>query len=228
MQTCTVAARRAPIDGSCMHLRAYPTSYRTKHVDHAAQTEAGRPADSIVRAAERQRQQPPQARSSSTRRYIFVSCVGGLRVPLLFVQGSNSEVRELEIQGQLELNSVKQLPRPPSVRQNASVIMEAVNKPRNIQYKGVADLVTYTDKLSESAIFEVVIKNFKDHLILGEEGGLIGDFQLEYLWCIDPLGNIKYMPCYSSILFSSPFLTQLSQNEQIKEFERYTWAHSEE
>lgn len=45
-----------------------------------------------------------------------------------------------------------------------------------------------TDKLSESVILEVVTKNFKDHLILGEEGGLIGDSSSEYLWCIDPLG----------------------------------------
>lgn len=42
--------------------------------------------------------------------------------------------------------------------------------------------------MSESAILEVVRKNFKDHLILGEEGGLIGDSLSDYLWCIDPLG----------------------------------------
>jgi len=70
--------------------------------------------------------------------------------------------------------------------------MEAVNKPRNIHYKGVADLVTDTDKLSESVILEVVTKNFKNHLILGEEGGFIGDSLSEYLWCIDPLGLVPY------------------------------------
>lgn len=50
-----------------------------------------------------------------------------------------------------------------------------------------------TDKTSESAILEVVRKNFKDHLILGEEGGLIGDASSEYLWCIDPLGLILHV-----------------------------------
>lgn len=45
-----------------------------------------------------------------------------------------------------------------------------------------------TDKMSETAILEVVRKNFGDHLILGEEGGLIGDNSSDYLWCIDPLG----------------------------------------
>lgn len=45
-----------------------------------------------------------------------------------------------------------------------------------------------TDKMSEAAILEVVKKNFGDHLVLGEEGGIIGDTSSEYLWCIDPLG----------------------------------------
>uniref|UniRef100_A0A0D3F1A0 inositol-phosphate phosphatase n=1 Tax=Oryza barthii TaxID=65489 RepID=A0A0D3F1A0_9ORYZ len=58
-----------------------------------------------------------------------------------------------------------------AARAGAEVIMEAVNKPRNIHYKGVADLVTDTDKLSELVILEVVRKTFPDHLILGEEGG---------------------------------------------------------
>ncbi|KAM3228055.1 hypothetical protein ACQJBY_059658 [Aegilops geniculata] len=83
------------------------------------------------------------------------------------------------------------------------VVMEAVNKPRNIQYKGVADLVTDTDKLSESVILEVVTKNFKDHLILGEEGGLIGDSLSEYLWCIDPLdGTTNFAHGYPSFSVS--------------------------
>lgn len=42
--------------------------------------------------------------------------------------------------------------------------------------------------MSEAAILEVVRKNFGDHLILGEEGGVIGDTSSDYLWCIDPLG----------------------------------------
>lgn len=48
-----------------------------------------------------------------------------------------------------------------------------------------------TDKMSEEAILEVVRKNFSDHLILGEEGGLIGDTSSDYLWCIDPLGILS-------------------------------------
>ncbi|GFQ04830.1 phosphatase impl1 chloroplastic [Phtheirospermum japonicum] len=77
-----------------------------------------------------------------------------------------------------------------AAKTGAQVIMDAVNKPRNITYKkGLTDLVTETDKMSEAAILEVVRKNFPDHLILGEEGGLIGDSSSDYLWCIDPLGK---------------------------------------
>uniref|UniRef100_M8BUQ1 inositol-phosphate phosphatase n=1 Tax=Aegilops tauschii TaxID=37682 RepID=M8BUQ1_AEGTA len=90
-----------------------------------------------------------------------------------------------------------------AAKAGAEVVMEAVNKPRNIQYKGVADLVTDTDKLSESVILEVVTKNFKDHLILGEEGGLIGDSLSEYLWCIDPLdGTTNFAHGYPSFSVS--------------------------
>ncbi|KAF3958684.1 hypothetical protein CMV_016428 [Castanea mollissima] len=42
--------------------------------------------------------------------------------------------------------------------------------------------------MSEADILEVVIKNFDDRFILGEEGGIIGDTSSDYLWCIDPLG----------------------------------------
>jgi myo-inositol-1(or 4)-monophosphatase len=53
-----------------------------------------------------------------------------------------------------------------------------------------------TDKMSEAAILEVVKKNFEDHLILGEEGGIIGDTSSDYLWCIDPLGvSIPMLIC---------------------------------
>ncbi|KAK4491515.1 hypothetical protein RD792_002265 [Penstemon davidsonii] len=85
----------------------------------------------------------------------------------------------------------------------AKVIMDAVNKPRNITYKGLTDLVTDTDKMSEAAILHVVRKNFQDHLILGEEGGLIGDSSSDYLWCIDPLdGTTNFAHCYPSFAVS--------------------------
>ncbi|KAH7569556.1 hypothetical protein JRO89_XS06G0185300 [Xanthoceras sorbifolium] len=85
----------------------------------------------------------------------------------------------------------------------AEVVMNAVNKPRNITYKGITDLVTDTDKSSEAAILEVVNKNFGDHLILGEEGGIIGDTSSDYLWCIDPLdGTTNFAHGYPSFAVS--------------------------
>lgn len=90
-----------------------------------------------------------------------------------------------------------------AAKTGAQVVMEAVNKPRNIVYKGLTDLVTETDKMSEAAILEVVKKNFGDHLILGEEGGIIGDTSSDYLWCIDPLdGTTNFAHSYPSFAVS--------------------------
>ncbi|PIA63963.1 hypothetical protein AQUCO_00201348v1 [Aquilegia coerulea] len=90
-----------------------------------------------------------------------------------------------------------------AAKTGAEVVMEAVNKPRNISYKGLTDLVTDTDKTSEAAILGVVGKNFSDHLILGEEGGLIGDSSSDYLWCIDPLdGTTNFAHGYPSFAVS--------------------------
>ncbi|OWM72743.1 hypothetical protein CDL15_Pgr024795 [Punica granatum] len=85
----------------------------------------------------------------------------------------------------------------------ARVVMGAVNKPRSISYKGLTDLVTDTDKMSEESIIEVVRKNFPDHLILGEEGGITGDPSSDYLWCIDPLdGTTNFAHGYPSFAVS--------------------------
>ncbi|KAK9937130.1 hypothetical protein M0R45_013941 [Rubus argutus] len=90
-----------------------------------------------------------------------------------------------------------------AAKTGAEVVMDAVNKPRNITYKGLTDLVTETDKKSEAAILEVVKKNFGDHLILGEEGGIIGDTSSDYLWCIDPLdGTTNFAHGYPSFAVS--------------------------
>ncbi|XP_009376387.1 phosphatase IMPL1, chloroplastic [Pyrus x bretschneideri] len=90
-----------------------------------------------------------------------------------------------------------------AAKTGAEVVMEAVNKPRNITYKGLTDLVTETDKKSEAAILEVVRKNFKDHLILGEEGGITGDTSSDYMWCIDPLdGTTNFAHGYPSFAVS--------------------------
>ncbi|GLJ20740.1 hypothetical protein SUGI_0377960 [Cryptomeria japonica] len=90
-----------------------------------------------------------------------------------------------------------------AAKRGAEVVMEAVNKPRNIDYKGKTDLVTDTDRRSELAIEEVIREKFKNHLILGEEGGFTGDASSEYLWCIDPLdGTTNFAHGYPSFAVS--------------------------
>lgn len=56
--------------------------------------------------------------------------------------------------------------------------------------------------MSEAAILSVVRKNFPDHLILGEEGGVIGDSSSDYLWCIDPLGMYVFSYLSFSLIIS--------------------------
>ncbi|KAK9093603.1 hypothetical protein Syun_028514 [Stephania yunnanensis] len=90
-----------------------------------------------------------------------------------------------------------------AAKTGAEVVMDAVNKPRNITYKGLTDLVTDTDKMSEAVILGVVKKNFEEHLILGEEGGIIGNTSSDYLWCIDPLdGTTNFAHGYPSFAVS--------------------------
>ncbi|KAH7292683.1 hypothetical protein KP509_29G080800 [Ceratopteris richardii] len=90
-----------------------------------------------------------------------------------------------------------------AAKRGAEVVMEAVDKPRNIDYKGKTDLVTDTDKRCELAILELVNSKCPDHLILGEEGGVSGDSSSPFLWCIDPLdGTTNFAHGYPSFAVS--------------------------
>ena len=84
-----------------------------------------------------------------------------------------------------------------------------MDQPRSIKFKGTADLVTNTDRASEAAILEVRVaavwaaspyrnqtrgcrvqvlqSAVPDHGFLGEEGGMSGNADSEFLWAIDPL-----------------------------------------
>ncbi|KAG7672711.1 hypothetical protein Ndes2526B_g08758 [Nannochloris sp. 'desiccata'] len=85
----------------------------------------------------------------------------------------------------------------------AAIILDAVDKPRNISYKGATDLVTDTDKASEDAILKIISEAFPDHAILGEEGGVFGNTASDYLWCVDPLdGTTNFAHGYPSFAVS--------------------------
>ncbi|CAG9466087.1 unnamed protein product [Pedinophyceae sp. YPF-701] len=84
------------------------------------------------------------------------------------------------------------------------VIWDAVDKPRNIEFKGATDLVTQTDKDAEKAILGVIMAAYgEEHGVLGEEGGVYGNASSEYLWCVDPLdGTTNFAHSYPSFAAS--------------------------
>ncbi|KAK9819934.1 hypothetical protein WJX72_004094 [[Myrmecia] bisecta] len=91
----------------------------------------------------------------------------------------------------------------------AKVVWEAADKPRNIMYKGTTDLVTETDKKSEEEILQVLTSKFADHAFLGEEGGVSGNPDSPYLWCVDPLdGTTNFTHSYPSFGVSVGVLHQ--------------------
>jgi myo-inositol-1(or 4)-monophosphatase len=71
-------------------------------------------------------------------------------------------------------------------REAGLVLMDGYGNVRQIQQKGVIDLVTEFDKRSEEVIISSIEKEFPAHAILAEESGrnrTISEFQ----WVIDPL-----------------------------------------
>jgi myo-inositol-1(or 4)-monophosphatase len=57
------------------------------------------------------------------------------------------------------------------------------------EYKEDLSVVTRADTDSEEIIREIITRNFPDHAMLGEEGGLTGES--EYRWHIDPVDATK-------------------------------------
>ena len=61
-----------------------------------------------------------------------------------------------------------------------------------VERKARHDYVSDVDRACEQAIREHILRHHRSHAILGEEGGLIGDS--EYQWIIDPLdGTSNYL-----------------------------------
>ena len=76
-------------------------------------------------------------------------------------------------------------------RQAGAVLMEGYGNVRQIQQKGVIDLVTEFDKRSEEIIISAIQQNFPDHAILAEESGRNKTIS-EYQWVIDPLMEYQF------------------------------------
>ncbi len=75
-----------------------------------------------------------------------------------------------------------------AAREAGGIISAAMDRPKNISYKGEVDLVTETDKKSEAAILARLRHQFPNHAIIAEEGGASGPgASAEYQWHVDPL-----------------------------------------
>lgn len=80
-------------------------------------------------------------------------------------------------------------------RRAGAFLLEGLDHPRRIDYKGAVDLVTEYDKQSEAMIVAGLREAFPDHHIVGEEGGGMGApaETAPYRWVVDPLdGTTNY------------------------------------
>lgn len=56
-----------------------------------------------------------------------------------------------------------------------------------VEEKKHDDLVTTIDRECEALITSTLLKSYRDHAVLGEESGLTGNKDAEYVWIIDPI-----------------------------------------
>jgi len=89
-----------------------------------------------------------------------------------------------------------------AAKSSAELILNALKKPKFIDYKGTANLVTQTDSESEQNIKSIISNTFPDHGILAEETG-ISRSNSPYLWVVDPLdGTTNFTHEYPSFSVS--------------------------
>jgi myo-inositol-1(or 4)-monophosphatase len=82
-----------------------------------------------------------------------------------------------------------------------SVLRADFGRPKKISYKGEVDLVTESDKHSESIIVSKLRARFPEHAIVAEEGSRGAAAAAKYCWYIDPLdGTTNFAhsyPCFA-------------------------------
>lgn len=57
----------------------------------------------------------------------------------------------------------------------------------SVEEKRKDDLVTDIDRECEQIVTETILKAYRDHCVLGEEGGIAGNKDSEFQWVIDPI-----------------------------------------
>lgn len=79
-----------------------------------------------------------------------------------------------------------------AILQGGQILQRYFGRVKRIAYKGVVNLVTEADHLSENVIVRMIRKNFPDHDILTEESKGY-EKESDYKWIIDPLdGTTNY------------------------------------
>jgi myo-inositol-1(or 4)-monophosphatase len=76
------------------------------------------------------------------------------------------------------------------------VLLSRLGSSNNIRFKGLINMVTETDILSERAIVDAIRGSYPDHQIMAEEG-VAEEGRSDYKWIIDPLdGTTNYAHGY--------------------------------
>jgi myo-inositol-1(or 4)-monophosphatase len=88
-----------------------------------------------------------------------------------------------------------------AAREAGAVLRADFERPKKISYKGEVDLVTESDKRSESIIVSRLRARFPEHAIVAEEGSRGATASAKYCWYIDPLdGTTNFAhsyPCFA-------------------------------
>ena len=80
-------------------------------------------------------------------------------------------------------------------REAGAILRQGLERPREITFKGRADIVTDVDLASERLIVQALNEHFPDHAVVGEEGG--GSTDARFVWVVDPLdGTTNYAHGY--------------------------------
>src|ERR1700716_2274972 len=80
-----------------------------------------------------------------------------------------------------------------AARSAGAILRERVDAIHEIRHKGVIDIVTEVDLLSEKEVCASLLAAFPTHSILAEEGGARAGSDPRYRWIVDPLdGTTNY------------------------------------
>jgi myo-inositol-1(or 4)-monophosphatase len=88
-----------------------------------------------------------------------------------------------------------------AAREAGAMLCTEFDRPKNISYKGEVDLVTESDRRSESMIVSKLRNYFPQHAIKAEEGSPGASGNAKYCWHVDPLdGTTNFAhgyPCFA-------------------------------